>query len=631
MAASRVLLFNLLAGAPQGIFADDGDVLCLLQGSSKPLTSPDGLANMTEESDSVAALEASILPYLVARGDERPHAGGMLQALEGLVDQPVTSAVQDFAKKTRPLIGNLLEDIKGGHDNDTNLLREMYGGFDTAAGRLSKDTLAVEQRSNDVTTARANLNKCRLAESKAFNGTVTDKDALDKALAAAVSAKKLLLQSAKTMSAIGESQAGETLESIRALKSPAEDVQANTGIFLAALRDAESSVAQLSKADAAHKETKRACAKNQTALEGAACTHATEQQTTCTNYQSAYDTKVVDYEAVVKNTRPKEANRKTEFSTLKKIDCILSFLAATNESHGARSQIDNCFNKTVAVDHLGVTYNATPPARQCAAVPTAVPCNAAWIAQEYADLPVNTAADACSVQCPGFAATECVADSYAALTSCIADNKPVISITASFAVPEIQLTYDVVIQGKTGSEQITSSVSSVAERKRLFDVQAAKVTFKRLIMTNDKGGEGCVNVLDHTTDLEFEDVVFRNCHTMGWGGALNFAPNDNGASSVSFTRVQFYKNRIIKSDGSFSNQGLGGGVYAWASPMTFDQCCFEGNTAGNGAGIFAGGNGDFKVKITGSYLAEGDTVTDQHGGHLERSTDSDRAAVCQAA
>lgn len=377
------------AGCPEG--QDDCPSSRTAQSLLQRSKAASGSIAHAEEGDGVVTLASvkELLPQLLSG-----NSTSLLESVQSLAKQKVTPEVAAFANQTIPLIDELLANVRAAHDSDLQLLRTVFAGFAHILG----DVETVDDLSTQVAGARNDLTACRNLESALYVENRNAGETVQEALLRAAAAKEAMIAAAEAMIAADEFDAatGHTRANIHALKVHAEDLYEKTGAYLQSLGFGDPS----SNTSTYYNETKAKCDANQSSLEHVACSYATALVSACAQHGSLYNVKRSDYEAVVESTRPKEADRRQEFSALTRIRCVLVFLAT--DQHGAvadaSQQIQQCFADNVDTGFLVIPFNSTPAELDCPAVP-AVPCSQEWLTQEYSNMPPNTQADECE-PCP---------------------------------------------------------------------------------------------------------------------------------------------------------------------------------------------------------------------------------------
>jgi len=128
---------------------------------------------------------------------------------------------------------------------------------------------------------------------------------------------------------------------------------------------------------------KKECTRVQFQMDSAACQRAVLVKDGCENYASCYTTKLSAYKIANTTIRKEEADRKSEYKALKRMQCLID---SFGDGKVEASEVTGCKDKVHATDSLNILYQPVPNMEMCS-VPDRYPATAAYKKAEFATLP----------------------------------------------------------------------------------------------------------------------------------------------------------------------------------------------------------------------------------------------------
>jgi len=338
----------------------------------------------------------SDLSDLLMKFHEAPgmHAHALVQQLEGLAGKP---DIAPIANAVKDQVDEMLAGLSTSESNDKGELSTVFQRFESINDDLKQKIAAAESFKTAVDIARVGNKKCREEEVPFMerfkiaehNFQVAKKFEQDKDLIEDVQLEKLKNNGHTHVHHENRDEihghATALSDAIDAYRVAYQDLQGNESKFKSE-RDA-------------HERKRGACNAMQQALEQATCNLKDEWKVDCARYSGAHDNNAKNYGTEVEAVKVRVADRKEQFTALKKVGCAVQLLAehapTEGATSGASSDFSGCFDQAVDTDHLAITYNSTPSMLDCPSVPH-WPCDAAYEEQEYGNLPADAPADTCT-------------------------------------------------------------------------------------------------------------------------------------------------------------------------------------------------------------------------------------------
>lgn len=137
---------------------------------------------------------------------------------------------------------------------------------------------------------------------------------------------------------------------------------------------------------------RESCNVAQDALDNKACEFALEMNSTCVTYQSCRSQTMYSYNLANKTTQQALAGLRTEYSTMKRVACLLDHLG------GDRQKLQQCMQNNYDVSHLKVNASEPPECLPCESL-AEQPGTAEYNQTVFAGLPEDAPPIPCTASC----------------------------------------------------------------------------------------------------------------------------------------------------------------------------------------------------------------------------------------
>jgi len=338
----------------------------------------------------------------------------MMQLVASKNELSVTPGLKDSLDKITEFVGVIKGKVTEEHTNSVTYMETTFGSFADCSGKL---TTTIEGDVNDAKEeydkARAPHQECRADEAQekdehdACEATESDKlgtkttncELFDEAERRAidVAAHKAFVDFLED-----EGSYAYITRLHEHFKDLWEKFVAAKELCDTATDDHDKEQTACDTAEQEHTTKKDECDDAQETLDDAACLFAVKKKQSCDTYDECYTTSKTSYDAAVSLEQMQVADRKAEWESAHRIECITGTFGNAEEEGSSHdvSGMQDCLSKAIPTDFLNIAFKDAPAADECTPEATADPCSDEYKTKEFANLPANAPAEECRV-CPG--------------------------------------------------------------------------------------------------------------------------------------------------------------------------------------------------------------------------------------